>query len=112
MSTVFDQVGDRVRYKNTTDSDISVDEVQVIGDILGVPQTDIAKGETGTCFISQSHFLPKKSGEAMPQGKKVYWHKTNKHVCLTQDSGNTVAAGVVCVDAKSSDSKVSVILNM
>jgi len=117
MSRIYDQEGDRFQYKNETGQDIAVDTPIVIGGIdgvggvLGIPQTDIPNGETGTCLVTKAHFLPKKAAEVMPQGQKVYWHKDTKEVCLAPDGTKTIVAGIVCVAASGADAKVSVVIN-
>lgn len=73
MATNFQQPGEVIDWPNATGNDVSSDDVVVIGQILGVAQTDIANGETGPVMVTGVHRLPKVSGAVIAQGEVLVW---------------------------------------
>ena len=107
MSTNFIEQGEVLNY--TATKNISSGDLVIIGTIAGVAKTDIAIGEIGAVHITGVYSLAK-SGEAITQGAKVYWHAKNNNV--TTSKAENVPIGVAANNTISSESQVHVLLNV
>lgn len=77
---------------------VSAGDVVVLNDIIGVATQDIAADDLGALKIQEVFTFPKATGtgEAIAQGKEVYWDAANE--VITETAGANVKAGV-CVKA-------------
>ncbi len=55
----------------TAGAAISVDDVVVVGNMVGVALTDIANGDTGEIAIAEVYNLPKVDAAVIAQGERV-----------------------------------------
>ena len=107
MATNFVQEGCSLNYTNGTGNDIAGGDVVVYGSLLGVAETDIPDGETGTVHVEGVWNLPKATGTALDAGDRVYWDADNSLIKKTKAAGY-VLAGTVTDDAASGDTTVNV----
>lgn len=110
MTTVFNKPGDALDHLAA--ADISVNDVVVVGSLIGVAATNIANGKTGTILVEGVFTLPKVTGTAMPEGTKVTWDHANKHFIVGAGSTGDVANCAIVVEqaALSADTSVRVLL--
>ena len=87
----FVKYGSGYDYVNGTGSEINVGAVVAIGDLIGVAETNIAIGATGTVITSGVVNIAKKTGEAWTQGQKLYWDPSNSW--LTTTAGSLIQVG-------------------
>lgn len=88
MSTTFKQPGDYMPYTNTSGTEIPVNSIVVAGDQIGIATTTIPNNGTGELALSGVHVLPKVTGNAWVQGKKLLWDASAKKF----DVGTATAA--------------------
>ena len=100
-----------VRMDYTPGAAVSAGDVVVVGDLVGVATRDIAANALGALNINEVFRFPKTAGtgEAIAQGKIVYWDATNEVATETASThkviGKTIAA------AGDDDATVDVNLN-
>ena len=83
------QKGDVLDFKNTTGNPIVSGAPVAMEDMVGVAQVDIPENEIGSVAVAEVWELPKLTGTAVPQGKKVYLTPGGK-ITLTE-AGNIYA---------------------
>lgn len=91
VTALFIQQGDYIDYMPV--SDVSAGEVIVVGDHVAVALTDIPANKLGALRVTGVFKFPKTAGvgEAIADGKIVYWDATND--VITETATNNTLAG-------------------
>lgn len=99
-----------VRMDYTPGAAVSAGDVVVVGDLVGVATRDIAANALGALNINEVFRFPKTAGtgEAIAQGKIVYWDATNE--VMTETSTSNQKAGITVAAAAADDETVDVLL--
>lgn len=102
MATNYVQDGSVLNYTNGTGSDISSDDVVVLGETgdatISVALVDIADTESGAVALDGVFTLPKVSGAVFKQGETLIWDSSagafddNQATPATGDVSGSVAA--------------------
>lgn len=107
MAVNYIQPGERLVYSNSGDEDVISGTLLVIGALVGVADSDIPAGQSGTAGISGVWRLPKGAG-AITQGAAVYAADGK----ISATSGGGTFAGVAFAAADSAAPTVDVLLNV
>ncbi|MCG8643097.1 MAG: DUF2190 family protein [Desulfobacterales bacterium] len=108
MAKNYIQKGRVLDFENTTGSLIPSGAPVAIEDMVGVAQVDMADTETGSVAVAEVWELPKLTGTAIPQGKKVYLAPGGK---ITLTEGGNTYAGKAAAGAKEDAALIQVLLN-
>lgn len=73
MSTNYVQAGATMEWANGTGSDVSKDDVVVIGNTIAIAAVDIADGESGTLNTEGVFTVPKVSAAVFTQGDALIY---------------------------------------
>lgn len=73
MTSKAYQTGDVIDYVNGTGSDIAVNAVLKMGNILGVALVAIANGATGSVAVRGVFTVPKVTAAVIAQGESLTW---------------------------------------
>ena len=79
-----------ITWTNTTGSDVSSNDVVVIGDNIGVAAVDIADTKSGSVNVDGVFFAPKVSAAVIAQGEEVIWDVS---AGAFEDKNHTPATG-------------------
>ncbi len=115
MTTKFKKPGDIWDYPNATGADIPVNSVVVVGDLIGVALVTIKNGETGSVGMCGIYALPKVTGAAWVQGKKLLFDKSAGKFDVgtaTPAAGDVSGCCVAAAAAASADATGWVQINM
>ena len=95
-----------INYKPTTDP-VKGGDLVVFPGMVAVAATDIAVDGLGACEVFGVYALPKKAGEAIAQGVRVY--VDNGEITATE---STTVVGVTWEDAAAGDETANVGINI
>lgn len=90
MTTNYVQPGEKIAWTNGTGSDVSSGDVVELTNCLGVAESDIADGESGTVCLEGVFTLPKVSAAVFAVGEKLIWDTSSG---AFDDSSATPATG-------------------
>ena len=108
MTARMIQKGDTIDYTPTNFCPAGYVVVQ--GDLVGVANVDINKGELGAISVTGIFELPKAagSGSAISVGTKVYWDNGNHVITADDESGANQYFGKTVAAASDNDITVRV----
>ena len=109
MAKHYIQKGRVLDFENTTGNLIFSGAPVVISDMVGVAQVDIADKAIGSVAVAEVWELPKVTGTAMAQGKKVYLTPGGK---ITLTEGGNTYAGKAAASAEAAAETIQVLLNV
>ena len=89
MKAIYVQKGENLDYKNVTGSLIEAGSIVVMGSLAGVAGTSIPEGEIGSIHMTGVFKMPKKAGEAISAGTKLFYTEEG----LTAVTGGAPAVG-------------------
>lgn len=84
-------------------------ELVIIGALAGIAMKDIPANSVGVCAISGVWELPKKAGESVTAGQKLYRDASDKTLTTTQGSNTFVGSAFAA--AQSADKTVHLLIN-
>lgn len=111
MGSKYTQKGDVLTYVNGG-SDISVNDVVVMADTVGIALVDIPGGGEGSVAISGVFEVPKVAGTAWGQGAVVDWDASASAfgIGITPAAGDVSGCGIAAAAAASADTVGYVVL--
>jgi len=109
MIATLVQKGDVVDF--VAAADVAAGDVVVVGDLVGIAQSNVLAGETGAMAVTGVYNLPKETstGSAIAAGAKAYWDETAKLVTKTAASNKLLGKAVLA--AGDGDESVQVLLS-
>jgi predicted RecA/RadA family phage recombinase len=84
------KIGKTVTWTNTTDADVAVSDIVVIGARIGIATVDIANDATGELSVEGVYEFPADNTVAISIGDTVYWDVADGKINKTA-TDNTLA---------------------
>lgn len=106
MKATYQQRGETLDYKNTTDATIPAGSVVAIKTRIGVAGTDIPPGGLGSLHVSGVYTMAKADGKEVEMGDALYLDTEGDN--LTTDAEGNIPAGYAVAAAASTDTTVQV----
>lgn len=112
MGSKYTQKGDVLTYENGSGSDISANDIVVMGDTVGIALVDIADGEEGSVAIAGVYEVAKAAGTAWSQGDVVDWDASAEafDIGITPATGDVSGCGIAAAGAADADTTGYVLL--
>lgn len=108
---IYVQVGDRIDYRNETETTIKCGDVVAMGENrIAVADCQIEPGELGTLALTGVWDFPADTSAAIEFGATVYWDDTTKKIKATK-SASEVPAGICVLKKETSGAVVRVRIN-
>jgi len=105
----FVQKGVNLDYTNSTGSAISSGDPVLIGVRIGIAETDIANGYSGSILVEGVVTVTKKTADSVSQGALLYWDANNEY--FTTTAGGNTQAGYATTSSASGVTTVNLKLN-
>lgn len=109
MANNFVQDGEVLDYTNAGTAAVSSGQPVVIGAIVGVAITDIARGKTGAARVEGVFTFAKASGEEVAAGAPMYWAAADGNMTITPT--DNVFAGIAAEASGAGVTTVNVKIN-